>query len=184
MPQTDTPAATVLDLDGDLTATADGGWVIAFDRRIARPLQKVWAALTVPERIADWLGVATVDLRIGGVYHVAFHPTEDDPDSQIDGVITALAPPRVLEYRWRLPEGWDSSVRWELEPDGPATRLRFTHLFPPEETRDLIGTVAGWHDFLNMIPSAADGVRAEWGVGWSEIDAGYHAKLAGKGPRK
>jgi hypothetical protein len=39
--------------------------------------------------------------------------------------------------------------------------------------------LSGWHDFLNMIPSATDGVRAEWGVGWRQIDAAYRLKFSG-----
>jgi hypothetical protein len=32
----------------------DNGYEIVFVRRLAKPIEKVWAALTVPERIADW----------------------------------------------------------------------------------------------------------------------------------
>ncbi len=37
-------------------------------REIARPIEKVWAALTIPERIADCLGESVIELRVGGRY--------------------------------------------------------------------------------------------------------------------
>ena len=45
----------------------------------ARPVAAVWEALTVPERLADWLGrPADLDLRVGGRYFVRFAGAPND----------------------------------------------------------------------------------------------------------
>jgi len=57
---------------GDMRRTGDTV-EITFHRRYARPIEKVWAALTVPERIADWFAeVEALDLRLGGAIHLSF----------------------------------------------------------------------------------------------------------------
>src|SRR5260370_26495581 len=45
---------------------------VGFRRRYTKPVEKVWAALTTPERLEDWLGAAKVDLRVGGKLHLSF----------------------------------------------------------------------------------------------------------------
>jgi uncharacterized protein YndB with AHSA1/START domain len=54
-------------LDGSVERTADG-WVVVFDRNIDKPPEKLWSALTDPERLANWLGDVEVDLRVGGKF--------------------------------------------------------------------------------------------------------------------
>ena len=39
---------------------------MVFHRHYAKPIEKVWAALTTPERLADWLADAEIELRLGG----------------------------------------------------------------------------------------------------------------------
>ena len=52
-------------LDGTVARRLDGGFVVAFDRLIGRPAEKVWAALTDPKILADWLGeVQTARCRV------------------------------------------------------------------------------------------------------------------------
>jgi uncharacterized protein YndB with AHSA1/START domain len=139
---------------------------------IARPVEKVWAALTIPERIADWLGEALVELRVGGRY--AIH-LRDEPNF-IEGVITACDPPRLLEYTWTNADGGPSKVRLELMPEGQACRLVFTQ--SQMVGRRLIDTASGWHDFIDLIQIAADGVRAEHDhERWRATDDRYQAWL-------
>jgi uncharacterized protein YndB with AHSA1/START domain len=47
-----------MDPDRDGVVTRDGDtYEIVFVRRLQKPIEKVWAALTTPERLEDWLGV-------------------------------------------------------------------------------------------------------------------------------
>ena len=96
---------------------------IVFHRRYARPIEKVWAALTVPERLADWFAeVEILDLRLGGAIHLSFA----EVDYKIQGVITVYEPPRRLTWTWPHAEGGTSTVSFDLEPDGDGCRLTLT----------------------------------------------------------
>jgi uncharacterized protein YndB with AHSA1/START domain len=143
---------------GEIRPTGDS-YELVFERRLKRPVEKVWAALTVPERIADWLAKAEIDLRVGG--RIALH--WETHDYRMAGVITELDPPRLIAWTWPSPEHPDSVVRWELEPDGPdgqdGCRLTLTqsHLRRPV----LLNVAAGWHTHMEGL-AAADGVATPW----------------------
>jgi uncharacterized protein YndB with AHSA1/START domain len=129
---------------------------LVFTRRLARPIEKVWAALTVPERIADWLAKAEVDLEVGGRFEL-FWGTHD---YRMKGVITELEPPRLLAWTWPADTHPSSVVRWELSPDGDGCRLTLsqTGLTGP----DLLSVATGWHTHLEGLTRAADGAATPW----------------------
>ena len=141
---------------GDMRRTGDTV-EITFHRRYARPIEKVWAALTVPERIADWFAeVEALDLRLGGAIHLSF----PGDHSKIRGVVTAYDPPRRLTWTWPQTDGTESTVTFDLEPDGDGCRLTLTE-------RGLTlsqgaGNAAGWHAHLEAMEDAVDGVRTSW----------------------
>lgn len=102
---------------------------------IQAPLDRVWAALTDPRTIGEWMldSLVEADLQIGGKY--AFFGGETT------GTFTAIAAPNTLEYTWRQ-SSWssdwaDSIVRWELTPAGNHTQVHLTHdHFPNQDERD------------------------------------------------
>ena len=51
---------------GEVTVS-DDTLQIVFHRHLRAPVEKVWAALTTPERLADWFANAEIDLRVGGI---------------------------------------------------------------------------------------------------------------------
>ena len=141
-------------LDGTYSETSEGV-VLSFDRYMDRPIEKLWAVLTVPERIADWMGEAAIDLRVGGRFHLKWHGGQ----GEMQGVITACDPPRLFEHTWDEGDGVTSRVCWRLQPDGDGCRLALTHTFPKIDGRKLLGFAGGWGDFLDVIPRVADGVE-------------------------
>ncbi|MDP3747457.1 MAG: SRPBCC family protein [Phenylobacterium sp.] len=145
---------TTRDALGIVTRSGDT-YEVTFERRIGKPIAKVWAAVTVPERIADWLAEAEVDLRVGGHYRLRF------PGGYgMDGVITALQPPQLLEYTWPDPEHPNSVVRVSLEADGEGCRLTLVQTALSRKVAR--GVVGGWHTHLEGLPGAAGGVRTAW----------------------
>ena len=143
---------------------------ITFRRRYARPIEKVWAALTVAERIADWFAeVETLDLRLGGAIHVHF----PEVNYRIQGEITAYEPPRRLAWTWPQQDGTTSTVSFELEPDGDGCRLILV-----ERGLTLAqgaGNAAGWHAHLEALQDACDGVRTPWATLLEREKAVNHA---------
>lgn len=130
---------------------------IAFQRQIARPMEKVWAALTVSERIADWFAeIETMELRLGGSIHLYF----PEVNYRIRGTIVAFEPPRLIARTWPKADGFQSTVRFELTPAGEECLLTLieTELVWAEGS----GNGAGWHAHLQALEDACDGVCTPW----------------------
>ena len=158
-------------LDGSVERGEDGGWVVAFDRSMGEPPEKVWSVLTEPGRLANWLGEVEVDLRIGGAFVIHFRQMS----VVMTGQITALEPGRLIEYSWHEnnPKTTASRVRWEIAPTPGGCRLKLTHRFPRGcELKDLTPFMGGWHAFLNAIPVAARDIFVAY-ADEKEFEAGY-----------
>ncbi len=87
--------------------------------------QRLWEALTDPERVSTWLGAKVEwDLIPGG--RARF--TTDDGDLR-HGQVEEVEPARHLRFRW-WPEGEHadatSEVTYDLEPEDEGTRLTVT----------------------------------------------------------
>ena len=161
------------DPDGSIRKTGEDQYEIVFRRRIGRPLAKVWAALTEPERLADWLANAAIEPRLEVGARFALHfPAMD---YRMAGRIVALDPPRLIAWTWPDPDRPDEAqagvVRFELAPDGDGCVLTLTntHL----ERRGLQNVAAGWHTHLEGLPGAADGLRTPWSAA---VEAGHEAR--------
>ena len=146
-------------IDGVYRVLENGEHEVRLDRRIAQPRAKVWAALTDPAILKNWLGDVEIEPRVGGNYVIDFRG-----DERMTGTITAYEPQQVLAYTWT--EGKElppSHVRWELSRDGEACRLVLTHRYPASMTRkDIVPFLAGWHAFMDVIGRGAAGEFVEY----------------------
>jgi len=139
---------------GDVTID-NGLMQVVFQRSYRKPIEKVWAALTVPERLEDWFGAAKVDLREGGSFVITYgngYTTEMK--------ITRLEAPRTLGWTWHL-DGVDTRVLFELEPTADGCDLTLTHSNVPEGGR---GVRAGWHAHLDGLADCLEGKATPWAV--------------------
>src|SRR5438552_2063215 len=93
---------------------------LRYERRYPRPVETVWAALTDPVRLADWIGAALVEPRVGGRYELFV-----DRKRPMTGRILTWEPPRLLAFTWDTGDAPPSTVRCELSHDGDGTRLIF-----------------------------------------------------------
>jgi uncharacterized protein YndB with AHSA1/START domain len=153
-----------------------GRWVLRFERRLPHVRERVWDALTRPERMTEWFGEGDIDLDLvqGGKFEVR----TTGPPELVDAIIKEagedalvqhntvlrVEPPAVFEHTFGDP---DSVVRWELTPDGDSTLLRLAHTEPPTFAIDEHGPrdLAGWHSLLELLALAVDGRpsgRAPW----------------------
>ena len=147
-----------IDEDRFGTVTRHGEtYQLSYTRRIAASPQKVWAAITIPERIAAWFAEVEVEieLRLGGAYRLRFG--SEGPFTE--GEITAFEPLRLLEHTWPNPPHPMGYVRYELEPDGAGCLLRLTNT---GVMAAYISSLAGWHIFLDAIAPSLDGARVAW----------------------
>jgi uncharacterized protein YndB with AHSA1/START domain len=168
-----------MDTDGTLEQQ-DGRAVVRFCRRLAHPVDRVWAALTEPERMRAWWGDADVDLVEGGAFVMRWTNTDEEGNRAVmHATITELDPPRLL-----VTEGdMHGTLRWELEPDGEdATVLTFSSTLElPEEFRTKV--LAGWHLHLDLLAEVLAGeavdVAEVTDTRWPPIHEHYEAREAG-----
>ncbi len=159
------------DADGVVREVADG-YELRFERLYKQSVDTVWQALTNPDRIEEWLGVADVDLRVGGRFMLL-----EVGGQGIAGVILELEPPRLLEYTWDSAEWTGGPVRYELSTEPAGTRLVFTHIHPAKSW-DQFGfkSLAGWHALLDLLGLALEGRPESWHMGrWQ----GHHERYVG-----
>ncbi|MCH6169023.1 SRPBCC family protein [Pseudonocardia alaniniphila] len=122
--------------------TADGHSVLTMERRLKHPPEKVWRAITEPERLADWFpSTMTPELRPGGTV---------DFGSEGSGTVTDLDPPRLFAYTWG-----DHHLRWELHPDDQGTRLVLVATF--DDRAGAASFASGWHICIAAMDLALDG---------------------------
>jgi len=132
---------------GTFTETPDGRVTLRYERWFPRPIETVWAALTQPERLADWLGPCEVEPRVGGRFNVF---VDGDGRMRVTGRVLAWEPPGLLSFTWRWADAPESVVRWELHSQGPqATRLIFTHEGLVKPRINLV--LPGWHVYLERL---------------------------------
>lgn len=140
---------------------------LRFERDLPHPIERVWAAITEPDALAQWLAPAAIEPRPGGRLRLAFTTS----DSVVESTLSEFDPPRLLEYRW-VSNGEDrGAVRWELEEVGGRTRLVLTHAYTGT---DLASFIAGWKSHLLQLGAALNGapIAFPW-VFWKETKAAF-----------
>jgi uncharacterized protein YndB with AHSA1/START domain len=88
--------------------------------RIAAPVEKVWRAVTEPERISQWFGRTVLLGDSVGAEGTITWP--DGPAIPIR--VEEMDPPRMVSYRWRNDET-DAALAEDLDA-GPSTVFTFT----------------------------------------------------------
>ena len=125
----------------------------------ARP-EKVYAAWTEPETLAQWFGPSKVapgttraelDVRVGGCYRISFNNAAGDYN-EVGGVYREVVPNERLVFSWAwhsTPER-ESLVTISIKPDGAGTLLTFHHAqFIDETARD--NHQRGWTEFFDKL---------------------------------
>lgn len=161
--------------NGTIDRTPEGGFV-RFDRTLDYAIEDVWAAITEPDRLADWwppfAADITMDLREGGRLTFAWPQTELPT---LEFTITRLEPPRLLEHTHTSPGSW---MRWELQPLDEGTRLLATYFVPAIDQAIERGDVLGLHHSLDRLAPALSGSPVPWS---NEAFAALRTEYAGAG---
>jgi len=163
-------------MDGTLQKI-DGRNVLRFERRLAHPPEKVWRALTEPAHVAEWFP-ATPEWELTPGAKIRFGMRDEAPvegwdPAQFEGEVTAVDPPRLLEYTWA-----QEVLRWELIPDGDGTVLVFVNTF--DDLGKAARDAAGWDVCLQVLESVLGGQSVPWDdqmKRWDELFPGYVEQL-------
>jgi uncharacterized protein YndB with AHSA1/START domain len=140
---------------GEVTVANDALQVV-FRRRYSKPIEKVWAAITTPERLADWLAVAEIELKLGGAIRLNWNNLHS-----MEGRITACEPPHVFAWSWQI-DGRETLVRFDLQSDQNGCLLTLTHSGLSPRAGAGAGVRAGWHAHLEGLPDAIEGRPTPW----------------------
>ncbi|MBO0688510.1 MAG: SRPBCC family protein [Candidatus Dormibacteraeota bacterium] len=153
---------------GTLTVTG-AGTTIAFERRLAHPIERVWAALTDPGERARWFGRTTIDPREGGrVETIAEGPPVSETMRTLIGRILVWDPPHVLEHEWQQTTIGFSTVRYELRAEGGETILRLTHHL--SSAAGASGYIPGEHAYLDRLQAHLEGAPLpDWTARYEEV---------------
>ena len=124
---------------------------IVTTREFDAPLELVFDVLTKPEHVRHWFAPfqdrvteCSIDLRVGGDYHVVF-VTPDGKECSFRGTYSEVEPPTRVVGTW-LFEGWpdawaDETV--ELEETDGVTKLTVTLAFRDKAGRAHMTTGSG-----------------------------------------
>lgn len=146
--------------DGAVREVPDG-YELRFERVYKASIEDVWALLTDPDRVEEWLGVADVELQVGGRFRLL-----EVGGQGIAGVILTLEEPNVIEYTWDSAEWTGGTVRYELSESNGKTRLVFTHIHPLKSWGEFrYKSLAGWHTLLDLLELAVEGRPESWHMG-------------------
>jgi uncharacterized protein YndB with AHSA1/START domain len=93
----------------------------------AHPIAKVWAALTDPAALAQWLMVNDFEPRVGKRFTFRGEPSAHWR-GWMDCVVLEMEPPRRMVWSWHSSElGDPTRVEFRLDPIDGGTRLTLMH---------------------------------------------------------
>jgi uncharacterized protein YndB with AHSA1/START domain len=161
---------------------------LTFERVYRHAPEHVWAAITTPEALREWLmcTLAVIEPRVGGRIELISGPGR----YHSTGTILAWDPPRVLEYDWNvapvpeMPRGEQAIFRYELTPQRDATHVRVTYRRITKPTAR--GFLPGLHALLDRLEAQLDGAALpDWWQRMNELRDVYpqwsnHASDPGK----
>jgi uncharacterized protein YndB with AHSA1/START domain len=144
--------------------------VAVIRRRYAAPVEDVWNACTVPDRLDRWFLPVTGDLREHGTFALA---------GNASGEIRRCEPPRRLSLTWVYGDRPVDEVELTLTPDGEGTVLELEHAtvlgeieFEGSLVDVIAGVGAGWElPLVNALPAYLRGELPDRpAVEWFEMD--------------
>ena len=151
------------------TVTVENGThTLRFERLLEFAPEEVWAALTEPERLREWLAEAVVRPGEGGSIRLDFGEGGTET-----GRISVWDPPRLLAYEWNFVGEGPSHVRFELTAldDARATRLTLEHTLLTGDVASGYG--AGWHAHLDQLEGHLAGDVPDWSALFDELHPSY-----------
>lgn len=122
--------------------------VLRFERRLARPVDAVWRAVTDPVEMQSWFPtrIEIGEWRVGATLTHHFDGHDIDP---LPGTVLVWDPPRQVRFTWG-----DDTIGFELTPDGDsATTFVLTEeLSASHAARN----AAGWDGCLDRLEHGAE----------------------------
>jgi len=152
---------------------------IVFERILHHPSARVWDAITIPEKISQWLSPnhhasnTKLDLKVGGAVSLQLMM------AKIHGTITKLESKTLLEIEFSD----NMIIRWELYGiNANKCKLVFINEFPTGKSisTDFIPSITGWHAYMDFLEITISGAGItlfdlnDWNDISRSLTASYH----------
>ena len=100
---------------------------LIFNEYYPHPISKVWAVLTDPEAISQWLTETDFEPKVGQKF-ICWIKTESGEISRIECQLLLMEPPRRMIWSWRGNDMEESTqLLFELKSKQGGTYLTLTH---------------------------------------------------------
>lgn len=158
-------------------------WTLALTKELRHSPEKVWEALTDPNRLREWAPF-DADGNLGSEGAKVNMSTVGSPKPYVtETTVTRAEPHRFLEYKWN-----DFDTRWELEPKGEGTLLK---LWTNIDRRFISMGAAGWHICLDVLDQLLlgnpigriTGPEAMRFDGWQRLNKEYAEQFGVEAPQ-
>jgi hypothetical protein len=136
---------------GSVSKRDDGRCVVNFERYLPHPLERVWAAITDPDHLAQWFPGIQLECKQGGRFSIWFSDDHDRP-ADVIGEVSIYEPPHRLQL---------GSMYYELRPEGKGCLLLFSDVLYFTGKRSNLwitnSVLAGWHAYLDKLEASLAG---------------------------
>ena len=162
----DTQATTrVVGTMRSLNGTGKGA--VRMEDRYDTDIDDLWSALTVPQRLARWIGDVEGDLRLGGVFRARFTSSWEGP-----GRVDVCEAPRRLLVTMEPGTADETVIEAQLAADGDQTLLVIEERGLP--LAGLAAHGAGWQAHVEDLAAHLAGRDpADWRTRWAELSPAY-----------
>lgn len=129
---------------------------VSEQRRIGHPPDHVWAAITNPDQLAEWMYPTDFDATVGKSF--TLRPPAN-PHANFDGTVRGQVliadAPRSVAYTWNGGPVVGTVVRIRLAEDGDSTQLELEHsgfdVSEPWGEAAFRGAEYGWRVMLDKL---------------------------------
>lgn len=148
---------------GKVTKEADG-FQVRFERVFAHSIDKVWDAITNPEKMKYWFTDIELELKAGA--KVTFH-FRDEAKTTSYGKVISVDKPGKFVWMWETEQ-----ADWELFAEGPA-RCRVVLTYSKLDAKFAGKAPAGFHVLLDRLTETLDDDTKIYPFGTEETDPGF-----------
>jgi uncharacterized protein YndB with AHSA1/START domain len=149
----------------------DGRGIVRMNGLYDTHIDDLWAAVTLPARLARWIAAVSGQLEVGGRFTASFTSGWDGPGT----VRECDAPRRLVVTLDADGEGEpETTIEARLSTEGDATRLIIEESGFSQE--DLAAHGAGWQAHVeDLVTHLVGGQPGDWSARWTQLSPVYDA---------
>lgn len=143
------------------------GFEVRFERVYNFTREKVWDAITNPDKLAIWFTDIEMEFVVGGKMTIRFR---DADRTESFGKILRVKAPELFEFSWE-----DELATWELFEVGKS-KCRLVLTYSKLAEKYAFSVPAGWHVLLDQLDTVLNGRTESYPFGGEETEAARKMK--------